>query len=119
MNFIKRWFSKREPEIVEAEIVELEIVDEVCGPQSPSLIDAYEMEEAARQLSAMLGISENTAMRRIIDYGIQEGKLPPGTKPPKPLKLCLFCEKPKRHSNAFCSAECCKLYKEAKKAGTK
>jgi len=29
---------------------------------------------------------------------------------------CVNCGKPKRHSNAFCSKECCWDYKNAKKA---
>lgn len=41
------------------------------------------------------------------------------TAQPPPEKPCLVCGKPKQHNNSFCSAECCKTYKESKKnAGT-
>lgn len=31
-------------------------------------------------------------------------------------KLCLECNKPHTHRNAWCSPECCKEYREARKA---
>lgn len=118
MKFINWLLGKDKPdEVVFDEPVETPEQCEIVEPRDITLVDAYEMEEAARQLSHMVGCSEDQAMRRIIRYGIETGKLKPDAKPPKPLKNCILCQKPHRHSNAFCSAECCKLYKEAKKGG--
>lgn len=33
-----------------------------------------------------------------------------------PKKLCLQCNKPHQHNNAFCSPQHCKDYREARKA---
>jgi len=33
---------------------------------------------------------------------------------PKPVKQCLECGKEHKHNNSWCSAECCKAYRQKK-----
>ncbi len=33
---------------------------------------------------------------------------------PKMVKYCRICKEPHKHNNDFCSADCCKAYKELK-----
>ena len=36
-------------------------------------------------------------------------------KPPNPEMPCVVCGKPKRHNNAFCSAQCCRKHKSERR----
>jgi len=78
--------------------------------------DISELQEAARQASAMMGISEKQAMLRLMEIGRKSGKVSRGVKAPRArvheTKPCLLCGKDKQHSNSFCSGECARQYKK-------
>jgi len=77
--------------------------------------DVSEMQEAARQLSVMTGCSPRSAMTKLMKYGRRTGKISRHVKQPRSReheeKRCLNCGTLKRHSNSFCSGECCKAWK--------
>lgn len=78
--------------------------------------DIEELQEAARQGSAMMGISEKQAMLRLMEIGRRTGKIGHFVKPPRSrthdVKSCLQCGKDKQHANDFCSGVCAKQYKK-------
>jgi hypothetical protein len=61
---------------------------------------------------AYLGIAAAMGMLGGWDSMVPEPK-------PTPTKPCLFCGKPHSHNNSFCSAECCKAWKERERATKK
>lgn len=40
----------------------------------------------------------------------RSGSVPVDTAAARPPRLCLVCQKPHTHNNAFCSAACCRIH---------
>lgn len=73
-------------------------------------VEMDEIDEAARQLSIIHGIPKRKAAEKLIEIGVELGKLQPGARmkglgDPRP---CRQCGNPTRHKKGFCSPECCK-----------
>jgi hypothetical protein len=76
---------------------------------TPDVIDLAADLKTAKKLSAR---DLKTMMFGMLYGGLKYFDETVRYRPDPPVKPCLACGKPKRHNNAFCSAECCRVWKK-------
>jgi len=83
----------------------METPENVNANQQQPIVSQSQRPRGRCRASTIMAVASIIAMRESMGFGgTYRSKQEPEEKP------CLNCKKPKRHNNAFCSAECCREY---------